>query len=325
MSHLTRFATLTGYTLHGNIAYGRTNGIYFNAAFEPESDTVTVRAYIRPIESLTFRDTGRGRGIDLKRINEYLHVRRREFPNNGAQADEQSAWTVLNNVHALKAEKISRFLEEFSRFLSDSGYVSSCAMCPETRKLRHTLHESQVLELCGKCHGKLAPTSPAAVLDREYAGTYLRGVAGAVLGGVLGIIPWLLLNFAGYIASVSSLLMAYFAYKGYRLMHGKRSRGMLPIIIAVLTVFTYIAVMVCVGISEFNYWSQRGHDVHLQSEIIRMMTALLHPDEYDTSLLWLRLGVGWLFAGIGSFGLLLRYRRETTGKDIKMPRIGHGK
>ena len=62
MSQLTRLSALTGYALHNNIAYGRTNGIYFNVALEPDIPAATVRAYIRPIESLTFHDTGRGGG-----------------------------------------------------------------------------------------------------------------------------------------------------------------------------------------------------------------------------------------------------------------------
>ena len=70
MTQLTRFAAQTGYTLHGSVAYGRTNGLFFNVTYDYESRKFTVRAYIRPIESLTLWDTGRGRGIDLSRISE---------------------------------------------------------------------------------------------------------------------------------------------------------------------------------------------------------------------------------------------------------------
>jgi hypothetical protein len=311
MTQLTRFASQTGYALHGSVAYGRTNGLFFNVTFDIENGAVTVRAYIRPIESLTFRDTGRGRGIDLSRISEYLEVRRREFLNTGAQADERSVWVTLHSDdHGVKAESAAAFVYEFSRFLSDRGYVSSCASCPATRSLICMVQDGQVLEVCDACQSQLGASAQRITQSCSMSGSYLRGAFGAVLGGIAGFVPWVLLGLIGYVAALGGLLMAYFSYMGYRLLRGKQASGMLLIIVAVLIVFTYAAVMVNEGIAEYRTLTASGANAGLFEQVGAMMTAPFEPQAYDTRLLWLRLGTGWLFAGIGSFALMLRRRRE---------------
>lgn len=314
MSRLTRLAAQAGYAVLGGTAYGRTNGIYFNVVPTPNGQGVMVRAYIRPIETLTFRDTGRGRGIDIDRINEYLNIRRRDYENSGAQADEGSLWLTL--VGSPAAETVSAFLYEFSRFLSENGYVSSCAMCPQTRSLGRHTQDGQVLEVCSRCAEKLKGTQGSLAPQQSITDSYIRGAAGAVLGGIAGVILWVLLNFFGSIAFLSGLLMAYFAYRGYRLLHGKRSHHMLLILFAVLIVFTYIAVMTCEGINIYRVRMDEGYD--LFTEISGMMTALLYPDVYNVQYLWMRLGIGLLFSGLGGFALVLRFRRENAlgGKPV---------
>ncbi len=318
MSHLSRLANLAGYAVYGGAAYGRTNGIYFNVIPNPDGHDVTVRAYIRPIETLTFRDTGRGRGIDLMRINSYLSVRRRDYDNSDAQADERSLWLTLEGEPS--ADKLSEFLYEFSRFLSDSGYVSSCTMCPQTRNLSYKVDKGQVLEVCASCAELHSETLQNTVQQRNIKESNIRGAAGAAMGGIAGIVPWVLLNFVGYIAPLGGLIMAYFAYKGYRLMHGKRSRYMFTIIFAVLAVFTYIAVMACEGINIYRARLDAGYATGLFKEIGGVMTGVLHSDIYDTELLWMRLGIGLLFSGLGAFALVLRSRRETAAGSKSPPK-----
>jgi hypothetical protein len=184
--------------------------------------------------------------------------------------------------------------------------------------------DGQVLELCGGCRAKQGGTVHSIAQARKTTGSYALGFLGAVLGAVLGIIPWVLLGLVGYISSLGGLLMAYFAYKGSRLMHGRHSHGMLLLLVLVLIVFAYVAVMTSEGVNAFrDHAGDSASD--LISEIGGMMTAPLHPEVYSPGLIWTRLGAGWLFAGLGSFGLMLRFRRETTGKISNTSRMGSGR
>jgi hypothetical protein len=157
--------------------------------------------------------------------------------------------------------------------------------------------------------------------EREETGSYLRGTAGAVLGGIVGIIPWVILGFINYIAAASGLIMAFLSYKGYTLFKGKRGRGMLPIIIAVLLVFTYVAVTINQTITDYRYLSDEGLKVSALDLFGLELGAPFDPTLPDTGYLWAQLGLGWFFAALGSFFYLKSVRREGRGNDLEVKRI----
>ena len=312
MSYVTRLAAQLGYAVHNGIAYGRTNGIYFNVAYASDGSSTTVRAYIRPLESLTFRDIGRGAGIDLFRISEYLKVRGREYPNGGAQADERSVWVSLDGDSAPKASRISRFVYEFSRFLSELGYVSSCAACPETRRLTYAYQDGQILEMCGTCRGRL---DAAPVGEIGETGLLLRGILGAAGGALIAAVLWALLNSVWLVASLCGLVMAYFADKSYLAAGGRRGRAEALTIAVVLIVMTFAAVTGGYALGQYRMLLKQGLNVTFFPLIDANLTLLFSGGGADT--LWIRLGVGWLFSALGGFGLVLRQRRDATVSKSK--------
>lgn len=62
-------------------------------------------------------------------------------------------------------------------------------------------------------------------------GTYGKGFLGAFLGALVGAIPWAVVQYFGYIASILGLLIGWLAKKGYELLHGKNGKGKLAIIL----------------------------------------------------------------------------------------------
>ena len=317
MSFMSRFAALTGYAVQSGTAYGRTNGIYFNATPDEMGQVVTVRAYIRPIETLTFRDTGRGRGIDIDRVNDYLKVRQRDYANTGAEADERSLWLSLKDNPS--ADKVSNFLVEFSRFLSEKGYVSSCAVCPQTRNLEYRMQERELLEVCPACAEKHSDVLKNLTIESDIKSSFSRGVTGAVLGALAGVALWIIINFVSRYSFLCGLPMAYFIYKGYHLTHGKHHKNMFILLFAALILFTYIAVMSCEGINIYRARLSAGYETGLIREISSTMVGLLNPKVYDVAFLWMRLGIGLLFSGLGGFALVLRFRRENKAGMKPVP------
>jgi hypothetical protein len=306
MSYMTRLAAHLGYALHNGIAYGRTNGIYFNAVCAADT-TVTVRAYIRPLESLTFRDVGRGAGIDLIRISEYLKVRKREYPNSGAQADERSVWVVLDGG---PISKVSQFISEFSRYLSEMGYVSSCAACPETRRLSYACLDGQLLEVCGPCRDSLGAVPVGEVSE---ASLLLRGILGATGGALIVGVLWALLHSVWLVASLCGLMMAYIADKSYLAAGGRRGRAEALIIAAVLIVMTFAAVTGGYALGQYRLLLRQGIDAAFFPLVHSNITVLLNGGAADV--LWIRLGVGWLFSALGGLSLILRQRRDKASRS----------
>ncbi len=308
MSYVTRLASQLGYAVHTGIAYGRTNGIYFNVICAPDGSSITVRAYIRPLESLTFRDIGRGPGIDLPRIEAYAKVRGREYPNSGAQADERSVWIALNGKSVPRASRTAQFVAEFARFLSDQGYVSSCAECPRTRQLIHAVQDGQVLELCSACRDKLGAT-PVGKIGKNRL--LLRGILGAVGGALIVAVLWALLH-SWLAASLCGLVMAYIADKGYLAAGGWRGRAEAVTIAAMLIVMPFLAVTSGYILMQYRMLIKQGLDAAFFPLVGSYLAALFGG---GVGALWLRLGVGWLFSALGGVGLVMRRRRDAAGSS----------
>lgn len=304
MSYVTRLAAQLGYAVHTGIAYGRTNGIYFNVTREPDGSSVTVRAYIRPLESLTFRDTGRGAGIDLPRIEAYAKVRGREYPNSGAQADERSVWIALDGKSVPRASQAAQFVAEFARFLSDQGYVSSCTDCPQTRQLTYAVHDGQVLELCGACRDKLRAALVGQIGKNRLL---LRGILGAAGGALIVAVLWALLNSIWLAASLCGLVMAYIADKSYLAAGGWRGHAEAVTIAAVLIVMPFLAVTGGYVLMQYRMLINQGLDTAFFPLAGSYLAALFGG---GVGALWLRLGVGWLFSALGGVGLIMRRRRD---------------
>ena len=306
MSYVTRIASQLGYAVHTGIAFGRTNGTYFNVICAPDGSSVTVRAYIRPLESLTFRDIGRGAGINLPRIDAYAKARSREYPNSGAQADERSVWIALDGKSVHKPSQAAQFVAEFARFLSDQGYVSSCAECPRTRQLTHAVQDGQVLELCGACRDKLGATPVGQIGQNRLL---LRGILGALGGALIVAVLWALLQPVWLAASLCGLAMAYIADRSYLTSGGWRGRAEAVTVAAVLIVMPFLAVTGGYIFMQYRMLIKQGLNVAFFTLVGSYLTSLFGG---GVGALWLRLGVGWLFSALGGVGLVMRRRRNTN-------------
>lgn len=306
MGQAERFTQQTAYMRHGNTLYGRTNGIFFNVQYASLSIAATVRAYVK-------RDSG----IDLFGINGFLKENKKKYHAADAQTDGRSVWMTLNSSTVLKAETATEFLTEFSSYLVSNGYSSSCNLCMNIENLGYTEQDGQVMEVCEACHEKLQGAVEEIRTQRETTGSYAKGAVGAVLGGIVGIVPWVLIGMLGYVAAISGLIMAWLSYKGYQLLGGKRSRGMIWVLVIVLIVFTYVGVIGSIFVQIVN---ANGYALTLES-FIGFVSISFTQNEF-TGMIWGQLALGWLFAGLGSFSLLRRARHEGRGKDIEVKRVG---
>jgi hypothetical protein len=329
-SRTHQLAQSVGFGLYGEIAYGRMNGIFFNASINNYNGNCTVRAYVK-----------RANGIDAAGADMFLAENRKKYRNAKASYDGKSLNVIITNYIKLNVQTVADFLSDFSMFLKNSGYFSACAFCEKTDNLGYSVQEDRVLEACPECHEKLEGILSEMKQERAQTGSYLRGAAGAVLGGIIGIIPWVLIGMIGYIASISALIMAFLSYKLYLLFKGKRGPGMLVIVILVLIIFTYLGVVISDGISIINVFNEEGVAIDNVRFLTDMVTAPFSPgieihsldypslgyyvtgDEWAELIrpIWGDIAMGYFFAALGSFIYLARVRKESSGKDLEVKRL----
>ncbi len=312
-AQLEKIMDLSGLKRYGDIAYGSRNGIYVNVVYNAMSSSAFVHFFI-----------GRESGVSIEEINLFLKENRKKYRAKTAQLNGSAVSVMLNSeIKRIKAEDVAVFLDEATAFLAEKGYRSGCAVCGQDSGEGYTLQGGFVQQMCAPCHEKLTAATTEIKRERAETGSYLTGLLGAVLGGIIGIIPWVLIGMLGYIAGISGFIMAFLSYKGYLLLRGKRGPGMTWIMIIVLVVFTYIAVLTSQGIVEYQFFTDQGYDVDVFELAKMMIIAPFLPEYFETGPLWGSIALGWLFAGLGSFTFLRRMNKEAVGKDLAITRVSN--
>lgn len=82
---------------------------------------------------------------------------------------------------------------------------------------------------------------------------YVLGIIGALLGGIIATIPWILIYIYGnMMLSALAIIIAWAALKGYRLFKGKEDKR-LPMIIAIVSIISVtIATLVVIPLILLN-------------------------------------------------------------------------
>lgn len=126
--------------------------------------------------------------------------------------------------------------------------------------------------------------------------SYLTGIIGALLGGFIATIPWVLMYvYGGMILSLLAIIIALGALKGYQLFNGKVDNK-LPFIIAVIsvlavTVSTFVIIPYLLILKE-----EANVSISYLYSNSQFMSALVK--DYIISLLFTFLGIGGIIKSI---------------------------
>lgn len=145
----------------------------------------------------------------------------------------------------------------------------------------------------------------------ETRDSYATGLVGAVLGGLVGAIPWAIVMYLGYVASIMGLLIGWLADKGYRMLHGRN--GKLKVLILILATVIGVAAgtmgsqvaMVAVMIAKGELPGFSYGDI-----FVLFKDYLLVDDEY-ISLLMKNMIMGLVYALLGVFVFLYKAYKES--------------
>ena len=134
---------------------------------------------------------------------------------------------------------------------------------------------------------------------QEDEGSYLKGTIGALLGSLLGAVVWALVLVAGWVASIIGLLIGWLSNKGYDLLHGKKGKGKVVILIIAVILGVVVgtlgaeAISLAIEISEYPEYGLTYADIPAV-----MLVTLLDTPEYGAFLVK-NIGMGLLFAALG--------------------------
>lgn len=147
-------------------------------------------------------------------------------------------------------------------------------------------------------------------------GSIGTGIIGALLGALIGAVPWALLLNSGYFAAVAGLLIGWLSKKGYELLHGRNCKAKLYIVI----ISSILGALI--GNFAVDYYSMFSliHDGLLPeltySDVFPALLYLFSSDDYYRTATLSNVGLGILFALLGTYGVFRDIRRETSGMKI---------
>lgn len=146
-------------------------------------------------------------------------------------------------------------------------------------------------------------------------GSYGMGAVGAFLGAALGAVVWALVLSIGYFAAVIGLLIGWLAEKGYTLFHGRRGKAKVAILIlavifgVVLGTFVSQAIDVAKMIGSGEIYAEYSQIPALIFQVFGSSS------QYRVEIL-ANIGIGLLFAGLGTFTMLKNTHTEVSGRKV---------
>ena len=217
---------------------------------------------------------------------------------------------------------ISSFCDFFFPLLTQYG-ASGVNFCPECggefygdghwkliNGAAYHLHES-----CAASIASGAAAQEQAVRDAD-TGTVGAGIIGALLGALVGAIPWAILLYLGYIAAVAGLLIGWLSKKGYELLHGKRCKAKLYIVIIASILGVLIGNFAVDYYSMFSLIRDGLLPELTYGDIIPGLLYLFSADDAYRAATISNVVQGLLFALLGTYGIFRDIRRETTGMKM---------
>lgn len=219
-------------------------------------------------------------------------------------------------------KKMIAFTQWFMPMLPEYG-ATGIDICPECMQSFQTPGKWKLVggtaiyvhEACGeKIKRTIEMTQEQEKL--EDTGSYLSGLLGALLGGVIGAIPWAIVLAAGYVAALVGLLIGWLAEMGYRLLHGKKGKPKILILILACILSVCLGTVLGDVISLAQMVLSGELPGYALGDIPSMMGLLFADAEYQ-GIFVKNLLMGLLFALLGMISILLKTHQETTGIQVK--------
>lgn len=138
----------------------------------------------------------------------------------------------------------------------------------------------------------------------------VAGIVGALLGTLVGVVCTVVIGQMGYVASISGLIMAVGALKGYELLGGRLSKKGAVISSVLVLVMTYLAHRLSCAIALTDALN-RG-----VFECFRLVPDLVDLGVIEGRAYWADLGMLYLFTLLGAVPTIIGGLRSTSMPDL---------
>ncbi|MEX1378009.1 MAG: hypothetical protein AB1Z23_11140 [Eubacteriales bacterium] len=256
---------------------------------------------------------------DRQKIVDYVNEKRDTLKLSSVDFN-QNLVTIAFGVVPTKNNMFANALQDITLFFARNGFVSGCSVSQTDKNIKFIPYRGQVIALAPEVYNKINKEDMAVLIKNDQGG-YLSGAIGAVIGGVAGIIPWVLFGSLGRITTLSGFLMSILAKFGYDKANGRQGQKQFSIIIIVTIIFTYIGIIASETFKVVRDLMAQGYQLAQisVSKAFSLMAAFPFTAEGVGSGIWRIILLSYLFTAAGSAIFLYKVHQglgEETGDTL---------
>lgn len=287
----------SGWSSHRSSIFGEYKGFWFHIKQERSFVSFCV---VVPL------DTFQRRAIEPL-LSSLMVAKQRLFFTS---AESYLRVTVAHGLKGLKAEDITHVVEGMYAALVEVGVrpVRCCGECViEGEYLATTVGTHSIMPMCDHCYGlgeRDTAQTKQELSESDYG--YSMGIAGALLGGVIATVPWIIVGRMGFFASILGLIIGSGALYGYRLAGARTG----PKTRWIILFSTLLCVLFAHTLSLAMELAEVGIPINL------LTYRILFTDRAFFDLSWGRLSIATVMALIGVRGIF-----SSLGERLVVPEL----
>lgn len=295
-----KFAEANGLSVANGVAYGEYHGYMITLQDGMGTKNMVI--------AVSFPDETAKAAVDNRLLDGDFRKKNRIAVYN--VTDSLILLQFTDTVGTMKV--IEACAPEFCGYLKDLGvhgvgYCNHCGKELGGERGAELLIDGAVRVMHEGCAAEINASFEQVAEEVRTTGNVARGVLGASIGGVIGMIPWAIVTYFGWFVGWLGFLIGWLAKKGYEIAKGKetKAKGITILIVTLLAVVLaeYLTWTLIVGIGWIDMYPEAGMLGNLLDAFVQLPWLIGQNKELLVSIVT-NVVLGWIFAILGILSVL---------------------
>ena len=184
-------------------------------------------------------------------------------------------------------------------------------------------YDASVLPMHTSCMQKIVSDVNQVKAEAQNGNTPL-GLVGAVLGALIGAIPWVIVQMLGFFVGWCGAIIGFCSAKGYDMMHGKQTKFKIFAVIIATIIAVCVAVFAgeaLVGMQAFKELAAEYGYSTTNSQLFKMVIEAIKIDPDIQREILGNLVLGMMFAALGMISVVRTMSQEHASQNELPVRI----